>query len=84
MTKLICDRCKKESEPMESKNSTLSGWKQLNASISYSTNKRFDICPECVDLLGLAEGPKDSPSLGDQLLDLISDIATEATERGVA
>lgn len=76
----VCDKCKKKSEPSKAQyNSTPKDWRQITFHVNYSSgNMTYLICPKCQDKLGIPKGVKVSETIGDKLLDIITDIAMDA------
>ncbi len=76
----VCDNCKKQTEPSRVRyNTTPKDWRQITFHVNYSVgNIVYLVCPECQDKLGIPKDVKINETIGDKLLDIIAEIATDA------
>lgn len=82
----VCDWCKKESDPNTSmwNDEKVRKWKSLELKYGQYNAKQFDLCPECLEKLGIIEENKEisvsEPNNYEKLFEIISDIVNEAID----
>lgn len=83
----ICDWCKKESTPNISvwNDESVRRWKSIELKFGQYNTKQFDLCPECLEKLGVIDESKkeisvSEPSNYEKLFEIISDIVNEAID----
>ena len=72
-----CDKCGKTSKPYKSNYSLPNEWKVFFFEIGYHENVKYELCPECVKLLKLDPKEIHTPSVGERLLEIITEIVQE-------
>ncbi len=76
----VCDKCgKKEEQAKGTANRNLPDkWFALTFNLSYSGHRRYDICPKCRTKMGIPDNYQEAAQYtGDQLVEIISEIAAE-------
>ena len=77
MLKMICSRCKAESEPVTSKFNRPEGWMFMTIGFA-GVAQRMEICKTCADHFNISEskrGSENMNSVKDRLVEVIEEIA---------
>ncbi len=79
----VCNKCKKKTEPSRAQyNATPKDWRQITFHVNYSVgNMTYLLCPECQDKLGIPKDVTIQETIGDQLLNIIAEIAADAVQQ---
>ena len=78
MFKKVCDRCKTESIAVNS-DYELKEWKQITYSVGYNRHVGYDVCPDCLESLGLniKDYEEQEKTIADRLFEIIEEIVSD-------
>ena len=76
----VCDKCKAQSDKQGNGRYKPKGWRELTFHTGYRRpTLEYILCPKCQEELKLPED-KEMMGFGDQLIEIISEIAQEAVQ----
>ncbi len=78
MVKVICSRCKCESEPI-GKNQTPKEWCVLTFNTVSRTYITYPLCPKCKAFLGIKDSCH-TEDVGERLIEILEEIVTNTQE----
>ena len=82
MIKVICSRCKCDSEPVKD-GYTPENWERLTFSGRYRAYMIYPLCPKCKNYLKLPDhinASENIDSVGERLIELLEEIALNVVE----